>query len=209
MPLGFVRILMALALFGSVLWQVTDRVSHNVFRPAEYFTFFTIISSLLAGVALTVAGLNSLRNKTETKVFTLFRLTMAASMVIVGVIYNALLVDAEPNELDQGYVWPEMPNQILHTWMPIIIFLEWLIVRTAFPLKLKSVFWVLVYPLTWLAFYIVRGLLTNFYPYPFLDPNGVGGVSNMIQWILIIAAFFIVLAVTLMPAQKALAKIGK
>ena len=200
---------MALALFGSVLWQVTDRVLHNVFRPAEYFTFFTIISSLLAGVALTVAGLNALRNKPETKFFTLFRLTMAASMVIVGVIYNALLVDAEPNVLDKGYVWPEMPNQILHTWMPIIIFLEWLIVRTAFPLKLKSVFWVLVYPLTWLAFYIVRGLLISYYPYPFLDPNGVGGVSNMIQWILIIAAFFIVLAVTLMPAQKALAKIGK
>jgi hypothetical protein len=31
----------------------------------------------------------------------------------------------------------------------------------------------------------------------------------MIQWILIIAGFFVVLAVTLMPAQKALAKIGK
>jgi hypothetical protein len=209
MPLGFVRILMALALFGSVLWQVTDRVLHNVFRPAEYFTFFTIISSLLAGVALTVAGLNALRNKPETKFFTLFRLTMAASMVIVGVIYNALLVDAEPNVLDKGYVWPEMPNQILHTWMPILIFLEWLITRTAFPLKLKSVFWVLVYPLTWLAFYIVRGLLISYYPYPFLDPTGEGGISNMIQWILIIAGFFVVLAVTLMPAQKVLAKIGK
>jgi hypothetical protein len=31
----------------------------------------------------------------------------------------------------------------------------------------------------------------------------------MIQWILTIAAFFIVLAIGLLPAQKAIAKIGK
>ena len=114
MPLGFVRILMALALFGSVYWQISDRVAHNLFRPTEYFTFFTITSSLLAGVALTVAGLRALRSQPETKFLTLFRLTMAASMVIVGVIYNALLADAPLDERDLGYEWPELPNQILH-----------------------------------------------------------------------------------------------
>ena len=209
MPLGFVRILMALALFGSVYWQISDRVAHNLFRPTEYFTFFTITSSLLAGVALTVAGLRALRSQPETKFLTLFRLTMAASMVIVGVIYNALLADAPLDERDLGYEWPELPNQILHTWMPIFIFLEWLIVRTAVPLKLKSVFWVLVYPFSWLAFAIVRGLVTNWYPYWFLNPNDEGGIPQMIQWILTIAVFFVVLAVVLMPAQKALVKIGK
>lgn len=209
MTLGLVRILMALALFGSVFWQISDRVAHNLFRPTEYFSFFTITSSLLAGVALTVAGLRALRNQPETKFLTLFRLTMASSMVIVGVIYNALLADAALDPRDIGYEWPETPNQVLHTYMPIFIFIEWLIVRTAVPLKLKSVFWVLVYPFSWLAFAIVRGLVTNWYPYWFLNPNDEGGIPQMIQWILIIAAFFIVLAVTLMPAQKALAKIGK
>jgi hypothetical protein len=134
---------------------------------------------------------------------------MAASMVIVGVIYNALLADSPLDKRDGNYEWPEEPNLILHTWMPIFIFLEWLITRTAMPLKLKSVFWVLVYPFSWLAFSIVRGLVTNWYPYWFLNPNDDGGIPQMIQWILIIAAFFVVLAVTLMPAQKALAKIGK
>ena len=209
MSLGFIRLAMALALFGSIFWQVNDRVENNVFRPTEYFTYFTIISSLLAGAVLIVAGLSALRNQPETKFLTLSRLTIAASMVIVGVIYNALLADLPPDAKDGNYEWPVIPDLVLHTWMPILIFLEWLITRTAFPLKLKSVIWVLVYPLTWLALYIVRGLLINYYPYPFLDPTGEGGVSNMIQWILIIAGFFVVLAVTLMPAQKALAKIGK
>jgi hypothetical protein len=199
---------MALALFGSIFWQITDRVAHNLFRPTEYFTFFTITSCLLTGLALTIGGLRVLRNQPETRFLTLFRLTMAASMVIVGVIYNLLLTDSV-DERDIGYDWPVIPNLILHTYMPILVFLEWLITRTAVPLKLKSVFWVLVYPLTWLAFAIVRGLITNWYPYWFLNPNEDGGVPQMLQWILTIAAFFVVLAVTLMPAQKALAKIGK
>lgn len=206
--LGLIRIVMALALFGSIFWQISDRVTHNLFRPTEYFTFFTITSCLLTGLALTIGGLRVLRNQPETKFLTLFRLTMTASMVIVGVIYNALLTGSV-DERDIGYDWPVLPNLVLHTYMPILVFLEWLITRTAVPLKLKSVFWVLVYPFTWLAFAIVRGLITNWYPYWFLNPNEEGGIPQMVQWILTIAAFFVVLAVTLMPAQKALAKIGK
>jgi hypothetical protein len=206
MGLGFVRLIMALALFGSIFWQISDRVAHNLFRPAEYFTFFTITSCLLTGIALTIGGLRVLRNQPETKFLTLFRLTMAASMVIVGVIYNLLLTDSV-DERDIGYDWPVLPNLILHTYMPILVFLEWLISRTAVPLKLKTAFWVLVYPLTWLAFSITRGFITDWWPYWFIDPQY--GYPVMLQWIFTIAAFFVVLALGLLPAQKALAKIGK
>jgi hypothetical protein len=206
MTLGFVRLAMALALFGSIFWQISDRVSHNLFRPTEYFTFFTITSCLLTGLALTLSGLRVLRNQPETKFLSLFRLTMAASMVIVGVIYNLLLTDSV-DERDIGYDWPVIPNLILHTYMPILVFLEWLITRTAVPLKLNTAFWVLVYPLTWLAFSIPRGFITGWWPYWFIDPQN--GYPVMLQWILTIAAFFIVLALGLLPAQKALAKIGK
>ena len=198
---------MALVLFGSIFWQITDRVAHNLFRPTEYFTYFTITSCLLTGLALVLSGLRVLRNQDETKFLTLFRLTMAASMVIVGVIYNALLADAAPDPRDVGYDWPVLPNLLMHTYMPILVFLEWLITRTASPLKLKSAFWVLVYPLSWLAFAITRGFITGWWAYWFIDPQY--GFATMAQWILTIAAFFVVLAVGLLPAQKAIAKIGK
>jgi hypothetical protein len=207
MGLGFLRIAMALVLFGSIFWQITDRVAHNLFRPTEYFTYFTITSCLLTGLALVLSGLRVLRNQDETKFLTLFRLTMAASMVIVGVIYNALLADAAPDPRDVGYDWPVLPNQMLHTYMPILVLLEWLLTRTALPLKLKSAFWVLVYPLSWLAFAITRGFITGWWAYWFIDPQY--GFATMAQWILTIAAFFVVLAVGLLPAQKAIAKLGK
>ena len=207
--LGLIRILMALALFGSITWQISDRVTHNLFRPTEYFTYFTITSCLLTGVALTLSGINVLRKLEETKFMTLFRLTMAASMVIVGVIYNALLANADPDPRDIGYDWPVLPNLIMHTYMPILVFLEWLISRTVVSagVKLKSTFWILIYPLTWLAFAITRGAITGWWAYWFIDPQY--GLPTMAQWILTIAAFFVVLGIGLLPAQRALARIRR
>jgi hypothetical protein len=207
MGLGFLRIAMALVLFGSIFWQISDRVAHNLFRPTEYFSYFTITSCFLTGIALVISGLKVLRQEDETKFLTLFRLTMTASMVIVGVIYNALLADAAPDTRDIGYDWPVLPNQMLHTYMPILVFLEWLLTRTALPLKIKTSFWVLVYPLAWLTFAITRGYITGWWAYWFIDPQY--GYATMAQWILTVAGFFVVLAIGLVPAQKAIAKIGK
>jgi len=204
---GYLRILMALALFGSIYWQVSDRLAHNLFRPGEYFSFFTITSGLISGTVLVIAGIRVLRKQAETKFLTLSRLTVAVSMVIVGVIYNALLANAAPNERDIGYAWPVLPNQVIHTYMPIIIFLEWLFTNTGVSLKLKSAFWVLVYPLTWLGFSIARGFVSGWWPYWFIDPQY--GVSTMITWILAISAFFTVLSLAMLPAQRALAKVIK
>jgi len=198
---------MALALFGSIYWQVSDRLAHNLFRPSEYFSYFTITSGLLVGAVLVAAGIGVLRNQAETKFLTLSRLTMAVSMVIVGVIYNALLANAAPDERDIGYAWPVLPNQVIHTYMPIVIFLEWLFTNTGVALKLKSAFWVLVYPLTWLAFSIIRGFVQGWWAYWFIDPQY--GISTMITWILAISVFFTVLSLAMLPAQKAIAKLYK
>ena len=205
--IGYLRILMALALFGSVYWQVSDRLAHNLFRPTEYFSYFTITSCLLSGVVLVIAGLGVLRNQPETKALTLARLTMAVSMVIVGVIYNALLANSAPDARDVGYAWPVLPNQVMHTYMPVVIFLEWLLTNTGVTLKIKSAFWVLIYPLTWLAFSITRGYIQGWWAYWFIDPQY--GIGTMVTWIIAISVFFIVLSLGLVPAQRAIAKLRK
>ena len=202
--LGYLRLLMAFALLGSIYWQVSDRLAHNLFRPTEYFSYFTITSCLLTAVVLALGGLKVLRKQEETKFFTLYRLTMAASMVIVGVIYNALLAGSAPDSRDGNYAWPVLPNLILHTYMPIVVLLEWLFTSTAVKLKIKSSFWVLIYPLVWLAFSITRGFVTSWWAYWFIDPQY--GISTMLTWIGVIAAFFVVLSLGLLPAQRALAK---
>jgi len=194
-----IRLAMALALLGSVYWQVSDRLIHNVFRPFEYFTYFTVTSCIATGVILVVSAVNLLRGQSETKRMSLLRLTMAASMVVVGVIYNLLLAGSAPDVRDGNYAWPVLPNLIMHNYMPVVVLLEYLVVATAVHQKLTRAFWVLVYPLGWLAFTIIRGISTNWWPYPFFDP--ANGIPNMLKWIGIISAFFVALALSLMPLQ--------
>lgn len=199
-----VRLVLAIALFGSVYWQVSDRMLHNLFRPTEYFAYFTITSSLLTAIVLTLSAIQIFRGVAETKLMSLSRLTMAVSMVIVGVIYNALLRGGDPDPRDVGYEWPQIPNEILHTYVPILIFIEWLLTRTTIALKINQAFWVLIYPLGWLAFSITRGLIQGWWPYWFIDPQY--GIGTQATWIGVIAAMFSVLALAFIPAQRAIAK---
>jgi len=199
-----IRVLLALSLFGSVYWQVSDRMMHNLFRPTEYFSYFTITSCLLTAVVLTISAIQLTRGQAETKLLSLTRLTTAVSMVIVGVIYNALLRGGAPDPRDVGYDWPVLPNEIMHTYVPMLIFIEWLFTRTTIALKINQAFWVLVYPLAWLAFSIIRGIITGWWPYWFIDPQY--GIGTQLTWIVAISVMFTVLAVGFIPAQRALAK---
>jgi hypothetical protein len=198
------RLAIALSLFVAVYWQVNDRMMHNLFRPAEYFSYFSITSSLLAGLILTLSSIQLVRGRAETKLLSLSRLTMAVSMVIVGVIYNALLRGGDPDPRDANYDWPVIPNEIIHTYVPILILVEWLFTRTTIALKLNQAFWVLVYPLSWLAVSIIRGIIQVWWPYWFIDPKY--GLGTQVMWIFIIAALFSVLSLGFLPAQRALAK---
>ena len=39
---GVLRVLFGVVVFSMVVWQIADRVVHNVFRPTEYFSYFTV-----------------------------------------------------------------------------------------------------------------------------------------------------------------------
>jgi len=199
-----VRAALAFALFGSVYWQVSDRMMHNLFRPTEYFAYFTITSVLLTAIVLTLSAIQIFRGVAETKLMSLSRLTMAVSMVIVGIIYNALLRGGDPDPRDVGYAWPVLPNEVVHTYGPILIFIEWMLTRTTIALKINQAFWVLLYPLAWLAFSFARGLTQGWWPYWFIDPQY--GIGTQATWILAIAVMFSVLALGFIPAQRAIAR---
>ena len=194
--LPFIRLTTAFALFFAITWQITDRVNHNLFRPGEYFAYFTIQTSLIAGVVLSIAAIRQLQGKADSKRLTLTRLSVSTYAIVVAVVYNALLrgVAIEPGDPDYGYNWPVIPNEILHVWAPILIVLDFAITATVTRLKFKQIFWVLLFPLGWLIFTIIRGLNTDWWAYWFLNPNEKGGVLGVVQFILAIVVFMLVSA---------------
>lgn len=206
---GGFRLLLGLSILGSIAWQVTDRIAHNVFRPHEYFTFFTVDTSILVGLVLLIGAYQSFNRKSESRPFTMIRLGLVASYVIVGVVYNLLLRSLPPVAADAGYVWPEAPNNVLHVWAPLLLVVEWLVFELRHKISLKQALWVWAYPFVWLAFTLVRGSIDGWWPYFFIDPNDKGGVAGMIGYILGIMAFLYVVALVLVPARKLAARLVK
>jgi hypothetical protein len=204
---GIFRLAVGLALLGSVLWQVSDRLAVGLFRPFEYFAYFSIVSSILAGLVLAVSGLTLLQGKDEGERLHTFRLIATVSMIIVGVVYHALLGDSAVDPRDIGYRWPVVPNLVIHTYAPILIVIDYLISIKGYKPSWKKAWWVVVYPLAWLAFSLVRGLLDGWWPYWFINPNSEGGVVGMLTYVLIIAAGFIALGFIVLGARLAVMRV--
>jgi len=189
--IGALRWLAAAAFLGSIVWQVEDRLANNLFRPTEYFAYFSIITAEVCVVSLAVSGWFAWSGKSETKLLTIVRLVATSCMVVVSSVYNLLLRGGTNDVRDGDYAWPVMPNEIIHVWGPIFILLDWLLIQYGPKLRLRASLWVAAYPLAWLAFSVVRGLATDWWPYWFINPNEKGGVTGMVTYIVAITVLLI------------------
>ena len=207
--IGSFRLLIGVALLGSVAWQVLDRLANNIFRPTEYFAYFSIVGSIATGVLALVTGAYLLLSKSETKFLNIARLSAAVAMVVIGVVYHALLADAAGDVRDGDYAWPVLPNEIIHTYAPIAVAIEYLVSLKSPKLRLRAALWVTVFPLAWLAFSIVRGLGTNWWPYWFINPNGEGGIGTVLFYVSAITIFFITLGFLIQGLRLVLNKAFK
>lgn len=204
---GGVRVLIPLALFFSVVWQITDRLANDLFRPAEYFAYFSIQGTLICSVVLGVTGIRALQGLSDTKLIHIVRLSTTVYVTVISVVYNALLRGLPGDVRDAGYQWPVIPNEIIHVWGPIVMVLDWLLVAGFASVRLRAAFWVVLYPIAWILFSVVRGNIDGWWAYWFLDPTDEAGIPGMLSYIFGIAALMIGLGFLLSLFAKALRKI--
>jgi hypothetical protein len=195
---GLLRIAAGLLVFASIATQIGDKLINDVFKPEEYFSYFTIQTSMGNIVVFIVGGILALRTKRDPDLYTSVRMSMVAYSVVTAVVYAALLRNIPP----EGYVGIEWPNEVLHVGIPIFIALDWLLApgrpKVAWPTLWVS----LIYPAAWLAFTLIRGAITLWYPYPFLEPDGPGGWGSVIAYILGIAAFVVAMSAVAIAVSR-------
>jgi hypothetical protein len=199
---AILRWLAAATILSSVVWQVTDRLAHNLFRPAEYFSYFSIQGTMIAGVMLAYTGWLSWTGTPEKRQVTIARVSATTYAVVIAVVYNALLRDSPGDIRDAGYAWPVVPNEIMHVWAAVLILLDWLILSGYGKLRLRASLWVAVYPLAWLAFSVTRGMLDGWWAYWFLNPNEDAGIPGMLQYIAGITVLMVGLGFILIAVRK-------
>jgi hypothetical protein len=170
---------------AAIVTQIWSEVANDAFYPERYFSYFTIQSSLINIVAFAAGGFVAWRGVKDTRLFTLVRISVFSYAIVTGVVYNVLL----RNIPYDGYEPPAWCNESTHVWVPIVIVLEWLCATGRLSLRLRAMWWALLYPLAWVTFTVVRGIITGWWPYPFLQPDGPNGVGGVVVYIVGIAAF--------------------
>ncbi len=154
---------------------------------AIYFGFFTILTNILAALALTAPlvahdsflGRFFLRPGIITAI--------AAAIAVVGVVYS-LLLRAAWNP--QG--WQLVADRALHDIMPVLFLIYWW-----FAVPKKAVHWTDIprwwlYPFGYIVYVMVRGVLTGLYPYTFIDVGALGYGKALVNAAVILLGFSLI-----------------
>ncbi len=183
------RLVAGLALLTTIVIQIADRVVNNAFDPWEYFSYFTIDSSLINIVVFIVGGFMALKLTTDTELYTKVRMATLAYAVVTAGVYNLLLRNIPYAGSFVGLQWP---NEIIHVWVPLFILLDWLFSPGRPALPWNSLRLVVVFPVAWLIYTLMRGAASGgqIYPYPFLNP-ATAGWGSVLAYIVGLTAFLV------------------
>ncbi|MCU1557040.1 MAG: hypothetical protein JWN09_1035 [Microbacteriaceae bacterium] len=202
MLFAILRIVVAVAIIAAVVGQLLvsadfwhgKGIQNITVNVTSFFSFFTIESNVLSVVVLVIgAWFLFSRRGADAPWYTGLRAATVTYMLTTGVVYNLLLRGIE---LPQGSTlgWS---NEVLHLIAPLYLIIDWLLAPGRSPLASKAVWPILIFPLVWGIYTLVRGPITvdqvygkpYWYPYPFLNPNiSPEGYFSVAFYLVLIAA---------------------
>ncbi|HEY2401754.1 MAG TPA: Pr6Pr family membrane protein [Steroidobacteraceae bacterium] len=160
----------------------------------NFFSYFTILSNLISAVVLLITA----GPRTPSRHLQSIRALSTINMAVVGIVFALLL----RNE-DLGSLRPWI-NFVLHYLMPCAVVVDWLLRPPTIRLRLRNLPALLVFPTAYLAYTLVRGRATGWFPYPFLNPQNVGGYAGVAAYAACITVLFVLVgwAVMIIPSQR-------
>ncbi|HSX29739.1 MAG TPA: Pr6Pr family membrane protein [Candidatus Saccharimonadales bacterium] len=186
------QLLIAYRIFFGVLGllAVTAQLSVHVtnsFSVVNFFSYFTNLSNIFAAGVLLSGAYFLAKHRTPKLSDDLARGAAVVAIVLVGIVYGLLL----SNE-DVGTLLPWV-NVVVHYIMPVAVLIDWLYQPPRTHLVATQATVWLVFPGTYLIYVCLRGAATGWYPYPFLNPDKVGGLGGVAAHAIgIMALFFLV-----------------
>ena len=152
----------------------------------NFVSFFTIDSNILAAVLFLSLGLTPTGERSHRT--DVLRGAAVVYLVTTGVVYALLLSNAD---VQVTLPWV---NTVLHRAMPIVVFLDWLIVPPSSTISMREATWWLAFPIVWTVYTMIRGAIVDWYPYPFLDPRLHGPVEIAVTMVGIALFIAVVIA---------------
>lgn len=135
-------------------------------RLIRFVGYFTVLSNILIAV---VAWTLALSRDSDTAGWRTLRLTSLVAIAVTGLVHWFLL-----RPLLDLHGADYVADKLLHVAVPLIAVIGWVAFGPRGRVRGRDVLASLVFPIGWLAYTLVRGAITGFYPYPFLDADAEG-----------------------------------
>ena len=151
-----------------------------------FVSYFTILTNLLVAVVLSFS-----RWAPGTRWGAWFsRATVqsgtAVYIAIVGIVYSLLL-----RHIWDPQGWQKLADVLLHDLIPLLFVAYWLVFVSKNFLRWKDALWWLTYPAVYFAYALLRGEVSGWYPYPFLDAHALGYSQVAANAVMLLAAFLL------------------
>lgn len=175
------RMLCALLTWSALITQyvlIVTSGEHASFAAANvyFFGFFTILTTILVAFAFSAPFLSQASALRRVFDRPAVRAAIALYILVVAVVYHLMLADIHnPEGLNA------LTNIALHTLIPALYIFDWVIFAVKRPLLFSKIPYWVIYPMVYGMFNIGRGMMTGFYPYPFIDIDKLGAAAVAIN----------------------------
>lgn len=181
---GVARLLLAALSLSGLIGYFVFTLGVAGFYVSYYFSYFTVQSGIAGCAVFVIAGLRALRTATDPVWLDTLRVSVTTYILVSGVVYA--LITFQPANVAYAISIP-WSSQILHFWVPALAVIDWFVDPDKARLPWKNLGLVLVFPVFWLIFTLIRGDLIGWYPYFFLDARLVSGpLETLIYYVLIV-----------------------
>ena len=187
------RVILALVALTAIGHQLVLHVGAS-YSALNFFSYFTNLSNLFAAFVLLLSVFSSSSASRDH-----VRYASTVNMTVVGLVFAVLL-----RNVDLGALLPWV-NFVLHYIMPVAVVLDWLVRPPVSRLKAKNILLAMVFPAAYLAYVVLRGTSTGWYPYPFLNHSNVGGYGGVAMYALGIVGTFLLAGWALLAVGNRLA----
>lgn len=156
-------------------------VFDGIERLSSYLTNLTVFAVALSFSCVAALGRSPLGR--------FFRKPPVVSAVVVYIVFVGLAYNLLLRHLWTPSGYRAVLNECLHTVLPVLSVIYWVLFVPRFRLSLRQCLLWLVYPLSYLCITLWRGSTSDFYPYPFIDVGELGYPHVLLNATLLVLAF--------------------
>lgn len=175
--------------------MMENRVASVPETIIRFFSFFTILTNTLVAIYFTSQS----RKENPTSFFgKAGRLTaITVYILVVGLIYQLILRQVwEPTGMQK------IVDELLHSVTPVITLIYWFLYEKKRQVNWSQIPYWLIYPAIYLIYVLIRGHISSFYPYPFVNVTEIGYQQTLINSLGVLILFVILSSGMILIGKK-------